>query len=107
MRDWEAGREEAGGKRVDVRVPGLIERVLTVPVRAQPCSTGRIGASSAVIPAACRHKTGVRSHGRMQMQPCKRSFTFQWVLLDPLELSCDPAWSVPRGELCRDVILSA
>lgn len=64
----------------------------------------RIGASSAVIPAACRHKTGVRNHGRMQMQPCKRSFTVEWGSLDPL---CYPAQSVPRGELCRDVIVSA
>lgn len=37
------------------------------------------------------------------MQPCKRSFTFEWGSLDPL---CYPAQSVPRGELCRDVIVS-
>lgn len=38
------------------------------------------------------------------MQPCKRSFTFQWVLFDPL---CYPTQSLSRGGLRRDVMLSA
>lgn len=94
--DWQAGRAEAGGKMVEVRVPDLVESRLNVCLLRHVPQGGWIAASSVVIPAACRHKTGVRSHGRMQMQPCKRSFTFQWELLDPL---CYPSQSVSQGSL--------